>query len=81
MWMSILNGVFFMALVLSMMCFLKVFFNKVREESFFFKGSRKLLKSVFICLKPWTPMLKKFVNEICERRYALWFATILEPVS
>jgi hypothetical protein len=70
-----------MALVLSMICFLKVFYNKVREESFLFKGYRKLLKGVFICLKPWTLMLMKLVNEICERRYILWFATIFEPIS
>jgi hypothetical protein len=63
-----------------MVCFPKVFYKKVKEEDFPFKKICELLKDVFICLKQWDTMLKKFSNEVYKGRYSLWFATNLDLV-
>jgi hypothetical protein len=61
--MNALRRVFFLGMVF----FPKVSYNMDMEERFFFKGLCQFLKSIFICLRFWDPILNEFSDEVYER--------------
>jgi len=76
-WKLFVNKFFIIGLIV--VHFPDIFYNVIGEP-FILKDFYEILKNIFICVKKWASILNKYANEIYERRYTLWIATIIEPI-